>query len=93
MCVAGAALVAGGVLAGLALAEDSAIAGGCFATGSCTSASTEGLFAVTLAADLSFGLAAASAIVGALLWILVRPERPRSGVAWLGGLGLGGGLP
>jgi tetratricopeptide (TPR) repeat protein len=68
--VAGAALVSFAIAGGIALSEDSAIQSGCFAAGDCTEQDVSGLRAASLAADVSWPIAAAAGIAGAVILAL-----------------------
>ncbi len=72
--VAGAGLVAFGVLGGLALAERNAIEGGCGATRSCSSREVSRLDGLALGADLGLAVAAAGVVAGVLVLVWMAPE-------------------
>ncbi len=74
--IGGAALIAFGVLGGLALAEQSAIEDGCHATRSCTRDDVAGLATYTLAADVTWPIGAAAALAGVVLIALGASASP-----------------
>lgn len=74
MGAGGAALIAWGVLGGLALGEESTIASGCGATASCTAEEVRAMDDLALGADISLAAGLALAAVGVVL-LIVEPPR------------------
>lgn len=99
--IAGAALIVGGILGGLTLAEDSRLAASaCGMARTCSQSEIGSLQTYALVADIAFGLAAASGVLGVVLLVVgtggssgeanaalrVRPlAGPRGGGLWLEG--------
>ncbi|MEZ4252062.1 MAG: tetratricopeptide repeat protein [Polyangiales bacterium] len=69
--VAGAGLVTFGVLGGMALGERSSVEDGCGATRSCSSSDVSKMDGLALGADLGLAIAAAGAVAGVLVLVLM----------------------